>query len=327
MAQVTSDQIAQPTPTELEGGVVAVVGKSPWQLFWARFRKDRVAIASGIFIVLLVVTAFLAPVISANVVHHGPNEVFHRTMLNERGIPKGPNSQFWFGADRSGRDVFVRTLYGLRASLTIALFATAIAMVIGVVLGVVAGFFRGWVDTLISRAIEIVLSLPLLLFALGLAAACSISEGGCFGGLIQPGLGLVIFVIAAFSWTYVARIIRGLTLSIREREFVDASRSLGSSNARIMFREILPNLMAPVIIYSTLIVPQNILFEAYLSFLGLGIPQTVPSWGRMISEATAIYQVAWWLMFFPGLFLFSTTLAFNLLGDGLRDALDPRMRV
>jgi peptide/nickel transport system permease protein len=142
--------------------------------------------------------------------------------------------------------------------------------------------------------------------------------------VIKPGLGLVIFIISLFSWTYIARLLRGQTLSLREREFIEASRSLGAGNSRIMFKEVLPNLVAPIIIYATLIIPQNILFEAYLSYLGLGVPQAIPSWGRMISDASDIFQVAWWMMLFPGLALVMTTLAFNLLGDGLRDALDPR---
>ena len=305
------------------GAGVAVEGRTPSQLFWLRFRQDRVAQGAGIFIILLIVLALAAPLIADRISHHQPNQIF-LDHLDETGLPEGPTGQFWFGVDESGRDVFVRALYGLRTSLIIAVFATSIAMVIGVVLGVMAGYFGGWVDTVISRSIDVVLSLPLLLFAIGLAAACSVSLEGCLGGTIKPGLGLVIFIIAAFSWTYIARIIRGLVLSIREREFVEASRSLGASSMRIMFRDVLPNLWAPIIIYSTLIVPQNILFEAYLSFLGLGVPQTVPSWGRMISDATDVYTFAWWLMLFPGLFLFATTLAFNLLGDGLRDALDPR---
>jgi peptide/nickel transport system permease protein len=135
---------------------------------------------------------------------------------------------------------------------------------------------------------------------------------------------VVIFIIALFSWPYIARIVRGNTLSIREKEFIEAARSLGAGNVRIMFREILPNLVAPIIVYATLIIPNNILFEAALSFLGLGVPQTTPSWGRMLSDAASIFDVAWWLMVFPGAFLIATTLAFNLLGDGLRDAFDPR---
>lgn len=317
-------QVLTGEPVQTPEGAGRVEGRSPGRLFWMRFKHDKMAMFAAFFIGFLVLLALTAPLIADNVVHHGPNQLHQREMTNEYGLPKGPNAQFWFGADSLGRDVFVRTIYGLRTSLVVALVATAISMVIGVVLGVLAGYFGGWVDTLISRIIDIVLSLPLLLFAIGIAAACSVTNTGCLGGLIRPGLMLVVFIIALFGWTYIARIIRGQTLSLREREFIEASRSLGAGNVRIMFREILPNLFAPIIIYSTLIIPQNILFEAYLSFLGLGIPQATPSWGRMISDATRIFQVAWWLMLFPGLFLLVTTLAFNLLGDGLRDSLDPK---
>jgi len=251
-----------------------VKGRSPWELFWLRFRKDKAAIAGLILIGILVLLAIFAPVISSHVVHHGPNQLFEN-MTTDIGIPKGPNSHFWFGADQNGRDVFVRTLYGARTSLVVAVFATGIATIIGLTLGVTAGFFRGWVDTAISRMIDIILSLPLLLFAIGIAASCSIAgEGqkGCLGGLIKPGLSLIIFIVALFSWTPMARIMRGQTLSIREKEFIEASRSLGASPRQIMVREVLPNLVAPIIIYSSLIIPYNILFESYLSFLGLRIP-------------------------------------------------------
>jgi peptide/nickel transport system permease protein len=187
-----------------------------------------------------------------------------------------------------------------------------------------AGFLGGWTDTIVSRVVDVILSMPLLIFAIGIAAACQATQAGCLGGLLKPGLSLVIFIIALFSWTYPARLIRGQSLSLREREFVEASRSLGAGNFRIMFKEILPNLLAPLIVYGTLLIPANILFEAYLSFLGLGVPQSIPSWGQMISDASGVFEVAWWLMLYPGLFLLATTLAFNLLGDGLRDALDPR---
>jgi ABC-type dipeptide/oligopeptide/nickel transport system permease subunit len=304
-----------------------VEGRTPWELFWLRFRKDKVAISGAFIIVFLVLLAIFAPLISSKLVHHGPNELFEN-MTTDIGLPKGPNAHFWFGADQNGRDVFVRTLYGARTSLMVAIFATGLATVIGVTLGIIAGFFRGWIDTLISRIIDIVLSLPLLLFAIGIAASCSLSgaggKTGCLGGIVRPGLSLVIFIVALFSWTPLARIMRGQTLSIREKEFIEASRSLGASPQRIMFKEVLPNLIAPILIYSSLIIPSNIVFESYLSFLGLGIPQTTPSWGRMISDAQRYLQNAPWMMIFPGLFLFSTTLAFNLLGDGLRDALDPR---
>lgn len=305
-------------------GGVRDVAKTPWQLFFTRFRQDRLALIGASFIIVLILIAIGATFISNSVVHHGPNDLFQREMTDSFGLPEGPNKQFWFGADHAGRDVFVRILYGARTSLFVALFATGISMLIGVTLGLVAGYFGGVVDTIISRAIDIIFSMPLLIFAIGIAAACSTSKEGCLGGTVKQGLPLVILIISMFSWPYIARIVRGNTLSLREKEFIEASRASGASTRRIMFGEILPNLMAPIIVYSTLIIPANILFEAYLSFLGLGVPQRTASWGRMISDASAIYDVAWWLMLFPGLFLLFTVLSFNLLGDGLRDALDPR---
>ena len=326
MSQVASDvSLAEP---QLEPGVEEtskVKGKSPWQLFRERFLQDKVALGGAAFIGLLLLIALLAPVISSTFQHRGPNDLaLQRDMTDEFGLPKGPNGNYWFGADVSGRDLFVRVIYGARTSLQVAFIATGFSVAIGVVMGLIAGYFGGRIDTLISRSIDVVLSMPLLLFAIGIAAACGSSVEGCLGGLIEPGLPTVIFIISLFSWPYIARIVRGNTLSLREREFIEASRSLGASNRRIMFSEVLPNLVAPIIVYATLIVPSNILFEAYLSFLGVGVPQDVSSWGRMISDAADIFDIAWWTMVFPGLFLLITTLSFNLLGDGLRDALDPR---
>ena len=265
--------------------------------------------------------ALLAPVISS--AFHGPNEV-HLEQLDSFGLPRGPNSEFPFGADTAGRDLMVRVVYGARTSLIIAFFATGLASTIGVTMGLLSGFYRGKIDTVISRTIDVVLSLPVLLLSLGVVSACGVSAQGCLGGLIKPGLLLVSYVIALFTWPYIARIVRGQVLSLREKEFVEAARSLGSTNRRIMFRELLPNCAASIIVYTTLIIPNNILFEAALSFLGVGVPQETPSWGRQLSDAGSIFTVAWWMMLFPGLFLFFTTLAFNLVGDGMRDALDPR---
>jgi peptide/nickel transport system permease protein len=179
------------------------------------------------------------------------------------------------------------------------------------------------VDTAISRVIDVLLATPVLLIAIGIASACSFGNG-CLGGLIQPGLTVVIFVIAFSSWTYIARIVRGQVLSLREKEFVEAARALGASDRRIIFREILPNLVAPIIVYSTLIIPTNILFESALSFLGVGVQPPDASWGAMIADAIGIFDTAWWYMVFPGAALLVTVLAFNLVGDGLQDALNPR---
>ena len=321
MTQVAPEAGAAIEPPAHEPAAIA--GRSPRELAWARFKEDRAALIGLGIIVLLAILAITAGLI-AKAVGHGPNELFQREMTDEFGLPKGPNSEFLFGADTAGRDAFVRVIYGARTSLLVALVATGIATVIGVTLGTLAGYFGGVVDTIVSRAIDVILSMPLLLFAIGIVAACSTTREGCLGGLVEPGLKLVIFVIALFSWPYIARIVRGQTLSIREKEFIEANRSLGAGNARIMFREVLPNLVAPIIVYATLIIPNNILFEAALSFLGLGVPQRIPSWGRMLADGAQVFEVAWWLMVFPGIFLLFTTLAFNLVGDGLRDAFDPR---
>jgi peptide/nickel transport system permease protein len=328
------------------------IGRSPWQIFWRQFRRDRWALTGIVVIAVMIMLAVIAP-LSARWTGHDPNFV-NREALDSFGLPGAPSwwpcptntapdevviedgrvvggatgcfslPGYLLGADKTGRDLLVRILYGARTSLIIAFVATGISLVIGTILGVISGFFRGKTDTFISRLTDVVLSLPILLLALGLASACGASAEGCLGGLIKPGLLMVSLIIGLFSWPYISRIIRGQVLSLREKEFVEASRSLGSTNWRIMAREILPNVAAPLIVYTTLIIPANILFEAGLSFLGVGVPDTTPSWGAMLSESASAFRYAVWLMIFPGIALFLTTLAFNLVGDGLRDALDPR---
>jgi ABC-type dipeptide/oligopeptide/nickel transport system permease subunit len=305
---------------ETRGGILA---RSPLELFWRRLRDDKVALTAAVLIVLLVLAAVFAPLIVKLVGAPGPN-VQNPKALDSFGTPTGPSSSHIFGVDTLGRDVFSRVLYGARVSLEVALIATALSVAIGVLVGMVAGFYRGWVDTALSRLIDVLLAFPILLLAIGLASACSLGNG-CLRGTIKPGLTVVIFVIAFVNWTYIARIIRGQVLSLREKEFVDAARSLGASNRRIIFKEILPNLVAPIIVYSTLVIPQNILFEAALSFLGVGVQPPQASWGAMLADATSIFDSAWWYMVFPGSALLLTVLAFNLLGDGLHDALNPRV--
>jgi peptide/nickel transport system permease protein len=305
---------------------VTSIGRSNRALVWARLRRDKAAVLGLILVAIIVGVAVFAPLL-AKLTGHTPNQLFE-DMRTELGLPRGPNAHFWFGADQVGRDLFVRVMYGARTSLVVSVLGTSIATVIGVVVGSLAGYYRGWLDTLISRSVDVWLSLPLLLFAVGLSTVCSSSLRGCFGGLLQPGLRLVTGIIALFTWPYIARIVRGQVISLRERDFVEAARSIGSSDARIMFSELLPNLMAPILVYATLTIPGNILFEAALSFLGVGVPQSTPSWGRMLSDATggSLFTYAWWMMLYPGVFLLLTTLAFYLIGDGLRDALDPRRR-
>jgi peptide/nickel transport system permease protein len=259
----------------------------------------------------------------------GPDERDTGALDPRFATPIGPSGEHIFGVDQIGRDVFSRTLYGARVSLVVAFAATAIATVAGIVAGLIAGYFRGWADTLISRSVDVLLAIPYLLLATGLAAACTLGEteggGGCLGGLVKPGLGVVIFVISFTSWTYMARIIRGQVLSLAEKEFIEASRAVGASNTRIIFREILPNLTAPIVVYASILIPQVILYEAALSFLGVGVTEQ-PSWGQMISDATPIFSTAWWYMLFPGSALLLTVLAFNLVGDALQDALNPRSK-
>jgi peptide/nickel transport system permease protein len=303
-------------------GEQAVAARSPLQLFWRRFRKDRVAIVALSFIVLLVLVAVLAKPITKLVGAPPPN-VQETSALDDFGLPQGPSADHLFGVDPIGRDVFSRVLYGAQVSLTVAFVGTGLSVVFGVILGTMAGFYRGWVDTIVARSLDVMLAFPVLLLGLGLATACS-GENGCVRGLIQPGLSVVIFIIVIANTPYVARIIRGQVLSLREKEFVEASRSLGASNGRIMFRDILPNLVAPIIVYASLFIPANILLEAALSFLGVGVQPPRPSWGDMLSDAISIFDVAWWFMLFPGLALLLTVLAFNLVGDGLQDALNPK---
>jgi peptide/nickel transport system permease protein len=301
------------------GGEIAA--RSPWQVFWRRFRQDRVALVSLGFIIVLIVVAIAAPLVIDILGLPGPNTQ-NLNLTDQFGSPLGPSASHPFGVDQLGQDVMSRTIYGARVSLQVAIIGTGISTLIGVTVGMLAGFYRGWTDTILSRTTDVVLSIPILLLGLGIGAACSVR--GCVNGLIQPGLGVIIFLIAFATWPYMARIVRGLVLSLREREFVEASRALGASNMRIMFREILPNLTAPIIVYASLQIPTNILIEAALSFLGVGIRPPTASWGQMIASATPIFNIAWWYMVFPGAALLLTVLAFNLLGDGLRDALSPR---
>ncbi|WP_410790225.1 ABC transporter permease [Kribbella sp. C-35] len=289
----------------------AIEGRSPFSLAVRRLRKDKVAMISLAVIVLIVLMAILAPVFAA-VTGHPPNEQYRDIGLTPDGLPRGPNGTFWLGTDDLGRDILVRIAYGARISLLVGVIATAITVVIGVVLGLAAGFLGGITDTVLARLIDVVLSVPFLLVAIALVSVTG------------PSLTVTVLVIGCFSWASVARIVRGQVLSLREREFVEAARSLGAGDRRIMFVDVLPNVIAPVIVYTTLLIPVVIVTQATLSFLGLGLPPPTPDWGGMISESQNYYTTAWWFILFPGLALLVTTLAFNLFGDGVRDAFDPR---
>jgi len=323
MSTGTTELLGHEEDSAQETGLVAgqqVTARSPLQLFWRRFRRDRVAMVAAGFVVAAVLVAILAPVIVKVSGAPDPN-VQNPNLLDDFGSPTGPSADNWLGVDQRGRDVFARVIYGARISLEVAFISTAIIVLVGVVIGLIAGYYRGLTDSLLTRAMDVMLAFPVLLLAIGLGVACA---DGCLNGVIQPGLTVVVTVIALSLWPYMARIVRGQVLSLREKEFVEAARSLGASNRRIIFREILPNLVAPIIVYGTILIPQVILFEAALSFLGIGIDPGTPSWGSMISDAVGVFDIAWWFMTFPGLALVLTVLAFNLVGDGLQDALNPR---
>jgi ABC-type dipeptide/oligopeptide/nickel transport system permease subunit len=314
--------VEEATSTPAGVSAKAIEGRSLGRIAWTRLKRDRVAMAGALIIIFLVLVAIFAPLINRAFGH--PVNEFHQDKIDAGlgGIPPigtwgGISKDFLFGVQPvTGRDLFSQIVYGSRTSLLIAILATALAVVIGVVVGIVGGYFGGWVDSLFSRFMDLILAFPLLLFAIALIS------------VLPPTywyrVVVIIFIIGGFSWPYIGRIVRGQTLSLREREFVEASRSIGAGSFRIIFREILPNLAAPILVYSTLIIPTNILFEAALSFLGVGVPAPTPSWGRLLSDAVQFYEYDPMYMVIPGFAIFLTVLAFNLFGDGLRDALDPK---
>jgi ABC-type dipeptide/oligopeptide/nickel transport system permease subunit len=318
---------AQPEAV-LQGAPGPIQGRSLGQIAWMRLKRDRVAIAGFIVICLLILVAVFAPLI-VKLLGHPPNE-FHESLIDSSLLtpttPRGGMSrEFLLGLEPvNGRDLFSRLLYGARISLLVAFLATMLSVVLGTFFGVVAGYFGGWVDTAISRTMDTFLAFPLLLFAIALAGVVPDIAFGISGDALR--ISVIIFIIGFFNWPYIGRIIRGQTLSLREREFVDAARSLGARPPYIIFKELLPNLAAPILVYSTLLIPTNILFEAALSFLGVGVRAPTATWGGMLSDAVHFYTIAPYFLIIPGLAIFITVLAFNLLGDGLRDALDPRAR-
>jgi peptide/nickel transport system permease protein len=289
-----------------------VQGRTQWQLTWRRLRSDKVSMIALAVILIMVALAIAAPAI-ASLTGHPVDIAYPVQGENADGNPVGPGvNGFLLGTDSTGRDLLVRVLYGARISLFVGVVTTLIASVLGVAVGLIAGYFGGIIDTVLARFTDAVLAFPYIVLALALAAV--------FG----PSLTIILVMITFFSWAGIARIVRGQTLSIKEKEYVEAARSLGAGPFRIMFFDILPNLLAPVLVIATLYIPNAVVFESTLSYLGLGIQAPTPSWGNMLSDAQNFYQVAWWYLVFPAAALLITTLAFNLLGDGIRDAMDPR---
>jgi peptide/nickel transport system permease protein len=290
-----------------------IEGRSPLRLALARLRSDRIAWLAAGMIILMVLLALCAPLISA-VTGHSPYNPDLVNGTNSFGQPYGPGQAgFVLGTDNVGRDILVRVAYGARISLLVGILATLLATVGGTILGLVSGYYGGWIDAVLARMMDAVLSFPYVLAAIVLAAV--------FGG----SLPLTIGVIAFFSWAAIGRIVRGQTLSQKEKEYVEAARSIGAGSFRIMFVDILPNLIAPVIVLGTLLVPVAIVFEATLDYLGVGVGPPTPTWGNMLADDQGSAGFgAWWFWVFPSVALLITTLGFNLLGDSVRDALDPR---
>jgi ABC-type dipeptide/oligopeptide/nickel transport system permease subunit len=289
-----------------------IEGRSPWRLAYERLRKDRAAQISFATIMVIVLLAIFAPAF-ASITGHGPNQQFIDIGENANGGPVAPSGTFWFGTDSNGRDLFVRVLYGARISLTVGVVATAIAMALGVLFGLAAGYIGGFVDSFIARLIDVMLSIPFLIIAIAVAY------------IFGPSLILVIGIVGVLSFTYPARIVRGQVISIKGKEYIEAARALGARPWRIMFIDILPNVMAQVIVFGTLLIPLAIVAEASLSFLGVGVPPPTSDWGAMISDSAGYFQYGyWWYLLFPSVALLITTLAFNIFGDSVRDAFDPR---
>jgi len=302
----------------------AIEGRSLGRIAWMRLRQDKVAMAGGVVVILLILVAIIGPYLVQSPFTYHEN-LIDPTFSRPYGTLGGISTAHPFGVEPiTGRDVLARVVNGARVSLIIAFLATLLAVGIGVVMGVVAGYFGGWADSVIARAMDIFLAFPLLVFAIALVGVIPSSAFGLSGNSLR--IGLLVFVIGFFAWPYMGRIIRGQTLTLREREFVDAARSLGARGPYVLFRELLPNLVGPILVYSTLLIPTNILFEAALSYLGVGIIPPTPSWGGMLSDAVSNgdYSIDPMYMIIPGLAIFITVLAFNLFGDGLRDALDPK---
>jgi len=276
---------------------------------WKRFRKDRVALAGAVIIAAISLAAFFAPLIAP----YDPFEQFFDGLTLD-GAPRPPGSEFWLGTDLLGRDLFSRLLYGARTSLIIGIAANAAAVLIGTAFGATAGYVGGWVGVAIMRFTDLMMAFPALLLAIALAA------------ILKPSLWIVALVIALVNWVQTARVIYTQTRSLVEREFIEAARAVGAAWPRILVVHILPHLVPHIMVWATLGISVTVLLEATLSFLGIGVQPPTPSWGGIIFESQSYFLSAPWLVFFPGVSILLVALAFNVVGDGLRDALDPTQR-
>lgn len=328
---------------EIVDTVIAVKARGYWELVWLRFKRDKLAISGGLFIVFLIIAAFGGAPLAAHLLGHGPDQIFSGGVDPKTSLPVNPwthissapypgatghfpRTLFILGGDSQlGRDEFLRLLYGAQVSLEVAVLGTFLSISIGVLMGSMAGYFGGWIDTIVSRLTEIVMAFPLLLFIIAVASTAGARlDNITFGGALGQGVVTLTLVLGFFGWFYSARVVRAQVLSLREKEFVEAARMVGASDWRIIRSHVLPHLVAPIIVLATITVAQYVLAEAGLSFLGVGIKAPTSSWGSLLSTGPEYYLTQPWLMVWPGLAVLFTTLAFNLLGDGLRDAFDPR---
>ena len=276
-----------------------------WAESFRRLRKDRLAMGGGILVILLFILSFLAPLLAP----YDPGEI------NVREILSPPSARHLMGTDQLGRDVLSRVIWGSRISLKVGFVAVGIAVAIGAVLGALSGYYGGWIDSLTMRFVDVMLCFPTFFLILAVIA------------FLEPNIWNIMVVIGLTGWMGVARLVRAEFLTLREREFVLAARALGASDLRIIFSHILPNALTPVLVSATLGVSGAILTESALSFLGLGVQPPTASWGNILTAGKDNIEIAWWLSLYPGLAILITVLSYNLLGEGLRDALDPRLKV
>jgi peptide/nickel transport system permease protein len=313
-SQPKSTQTARPA-LNIQGRSSPVASPGYFTLAWRKLRRDRVAMFGLVLIGLIVLGAILAPVLSP----HDPAEQFREGLTPDgQPIPSTllteGSMRFPLGTDANGRDLLSRILYGARVSLTVGVLANLIALAIGTFVGTVAGFYGNPLETILMRLTEIMMAFPTLLLAMALVA------------ILSPSMWVIIAVIGFVYWTWIARVIYGQVVSLRTREFITAAYAVGVRRWRILVRHLLPQLASTIIVWGTLGIAANVMLEASLSYLGIGVQPPTPSWGGMIQQAQSFYRTAPWLLVFPGLAIMVTVLAFNLLGDGLRDALDPTQR-
>jgi peptide/nickel transport system permease protein/oligopeptide transport system permease protein len=291
--------------------VVAAKGRTLKTDAWRRLRKNKLALAGLVWIVIMIIVAASADLWVPH--FYGDPTAIDTTTISETTL-LSPSADHPFGTDKLGRDILSRTIYGARVSLMVGVVATMIAVLIGLILGAIAAYYGGWWDSLVMRTADVFFAFPYILFAITLIA------------ILGFGLQTVFIAIGVLGWPSIARVFRSSILSVKENEYVDAARAMGASTPRILFRHIMPNAVAPIIVYGTMSVGGAILTEAALSFLGVGVQPPAPTWGNMLSEARSFLFTAPWLMLYPGLAILTTVLAFVLLGDGLRDALDVKLK-